>query len=143
VTSLDEWAPHQPATGEPGPDAWSDDEPALLYPNLVDWVTEWLVPMYRRSMDLREYAWCPEWWKHPEAVLRLSALWRGFEQRRTQPGDAVSAWLRDHLDHHMPVLMDADHGPLKGCTGIKGHAVRPLTPMPLTVPPPHLSVFLV
>jgi hypothetical protein len=23
-------------------------------------------------------------------------------------------WLRDHLDHHMPVLLSAD-GPLKGC----------------------------
>jgi hypothetical protein len=146
VTNVNEWT--APTTIVAGVDAWNDDawpdqEPALLYSTLVDWVTHWLIPMYRRNMEHREYAWCPEWWKHPEAVVRLSALWRGFEQRRTQPGDAMSAWLRDHLDHHMPLLMDADHGPLKGCTASKGHAARPLTSLPHIDPPTGLAIFLV
>jgi hypothetical protein len=144
MTAVDEWA--APATVVTNVDTWNgdawSDEPALLYSTLVDWVTEWLIPTYRRNMELREYAWCPQWWKHPEAELRLSALWRGFEQHRREPGDAMSTWLRDHLDHHMPILMDADRGPLRGCTATKGHTTRPLPPMPLTDPPPNLAQFL-
>lgn len=37
----------------------------------------------------------------------------------------MSAWIRDHLDHHLPLLMDGDRGPLKGCTAAKGHSSRP------------------
>lgn len=144
--SVDEWAGHRPdsavdldvSTG----DGWDEPAPELLYPNLIAFVTDWLVPMYRRSMENREYAWCPQWWRHPEAVLRLSALWRGFEEQRRQPGTAMSAWIRDHLDHHLPLLMDADRGPLRGCTAPKGHAQRPLQRMPLDASPAGLDLFL-
>lgn len=146
--SVDEWAGHRPDSRDDVADdaddasGWAEPPPELLYPNLIAFVTEWLVPMYRRSMENREYAWCPQWWRHPEAVLRLSALWRGFEELRRQPGAAMSAWIRDHLDHHLPLLMDADRGPLKGCTTAKGHASRPLEQMPLDVAPPSPAMFL-
>ncbi len=111
-----------PAAADPhGDQAWSPAPPALLYPNVVAWVHGWLIHIYRRPVgDGRNLAWCPQWWRHPEAVYRLTALWRGFEQRRLEPGDSVSAWIRDHLDHHMRVLTDPN-GPLKGCSDQRGH----------------------
>lgn len=111
-----------PPSTASGDAAWNFEEPpALLYSNVIAWVHGWLVPMYRRPVgDGRSLAWCPQWWRHPEAVVRLSALWRGFEQRRTEPGDSMSAWIRDHLDHHMRILNDPA-GPLKGCSDDRGH----------------------
>jgi Domain of unknown function (DUF4913) len=140
MTVIDEWTSVDPDTVD-AHDPWSDT-PALLFPSLVDWVRDWLIPTYRRSLELRENAWCPDWWRHAEVVVRLSALWRGFEQHRLEPGDAMSGWLRDHLDHHLPVIMDADRGPLKGCSSTKGHSSRPLPPLPLTTPPPALALYL-
>lgn len=72
--SVDEWADHRhdDDVNDAGPasaaDGWDEPAPELLFPNLIAFVTEWLVPMYRRSMENREYAWCPQWWQHPEAV---------------------------------------------------------------------------
>lgn len=134
-----------PPTGVDGSDeaAWAAAPPPLLYPNVIEWTHGWLVPMYRRPVgDGRSLAWCPEWWRHPEAVVRLSALWRGFEQRRLEPGDSMSAWLRDHLDHHLRILTDPT-GPLKGCSDDRGHgSVTALKAWRLAEPPTGLGDYL-
>lgn len=124
-------------------DGWGAAGPPLLYPTLVHWVHGWLVPTYRRPVgDGRNMAWCPEWWRHPEAVFRLSALWRGWEQHRLEPGDAMSAWARDHLDHHMRVLLDPA-GPLRGCSDDRGHgSVAALRPWHTAEAPEGLEAFL-
>ena len=75
---------------------------------------------------------CPQWWKHPEAVARMDALWRAFEQLRQDPGTGMSVFWRDHADHHMTVLLDAD-GPFKGCED--GHSTHPLEPIHQDEPP--------
>lgn len=49
--------------------------------------------------------WCPRWWLHPEAVNRIEALWRTWEQLRTDPMMGMSAWWRDHFDHHWDRLV--------------------------------------
>ena len=77
--------------------------------------------------------WCPQWWRHDEAVARLDALWRAWEHLRLDPATGLSVWFRDHADHHMTILLDAD-GPLKGCDGT--HSQRPLDPLPHDPPPP-------
>ena len=90
----------------------------------------------------RSLAWCPEWWRHPEAAVRLTALWRGFEQRRTEPGDSMSAWMRDHLEHHMRILNDPA-GPLKGCSDDRGHgSVTALKAWRTAEPPAGLADYL-
>ncbi len=50
----------------------------------------------------------------------------------------MSVWFRDHADHHMAVLLDAD-GPFKGCSPEegKGHSSR-LTALPCAPPPSGL-----
>ncbi len=110
--------------------------PELYYPDVVAFVTEQLVPMYRRPLGGQGVTWCPEWWRHAEAIARLEALWRAWEHLRLDPATGMSVWFRDHADHHMAVLLSAD-GPFKGCKPKDGHGDR-LDPFPLKPPPSGL-----
>ncbi len=109
--------------------------PETYFPSLLAWFEQWLRPVYRRSIrgDLRE--WCPEWWQHAEAISRLEALWRAWEALRLDPGTGLSVWWRDHADHHLAALLDAD-GPFKACGD--GHVDDNPEMLPHTPPPPDL-----
>jgi Domain of unknown function (DUF4913) len=111
-------------------------EPKLVYASVAEFVEKQLVPMYRRSLDGGQRAWCPEWWRHAEALVRMEALWLSWEHLRLDPALGMSVWLRDHLDHHMAVLLDAE-GPFKRCSPDKGHRVLDL--LPLEPPPAEFS----
>jgi hypothetical protein len=114
----------------------ADEPPELYYPTLPVFVAELLLPMYRRPLGGGGVTWCPEWWRHAEAIARLEALWRAWEHLRLDPATGMSVWFRDHADHHMAVLLNAD-GPFKGCSKDKGHGER-LPALPLTAPPEGL-----
>ena len=73
--------------------------------------------------------WDAEWWRHPEAVLRLEALWHAWEAAQDEPG-GMSSWLRDHADYHLGVLMAGD-GPFGGSV----HRSAAGEPLPYTAPP--------
>ena len=120
-------APAEPAAVEA-----VEEPPELYYPDLVAFVTHQLIPMYRRPLGGQGVTWCPEWWRHAEAIARLDALWRAWEHLRLDAATGASVWFRDHADHHMPVLLSAD-GPFKGCKPDK-HGER-LDPLPLADPP--------
>ena len=77
MTSLGEW-------DETEPDE-TPEEPALYYPSVDVWVQELLAPTYRRHIDGRNRTWCPEWWRHAEAISRPEALWRAWEHLRLDP----------------------------------------------------------
>jgi hypothetical protein len=108
------------------------DPPGLYYLTVEEWVGEWLLPVYRRSVLGHDRVWCPQWWRHAEAVARLESLWRAWEHLRQDPATGLSVWFRDHADHHMTILLDAD-GPFKGCDG--RHCDHPLDEL-LHDPPP-------
>jgi hypothetical protein len=91
-----------------------DDAPEPVYTAVEDWVTDHFLPMFRRTLG-GEYRWCGHWWRHGEAVSRLTALWHAWEVLRLQPGTGIATWYRDHLDHQLPVLMGA-RGPFFQCT---------------------------
>jgi hypothetical protein len=113
-----------------------DGEPQLYFEKMPDWVDQFLCQAYRREISPKS-TWCSEYWKHPEAALRLSAMWRAWEALRLEPGTGMSVWWRDHADHHMPRLLDAN-GPFKGCT-LAGHGVNAkLEPLPFAKPPAEL-----
>lgn len=113
--------------------ASDDDEPSEPYfPDLMTFVRDYLSPMYRRALSGSATTWCPEWWKHSEAIARLEALWRAWEFLRLDPHTGMSVWFRDHADHHMGVLLSSE-GPFKGCKP-ESHGER-LKPLPLTAPP--------
>lgn len=88
--------------------------PEPVYASVEDWVTGYFAPMFRRTLG-GEYRWCAQWWRHAEAISRLSALWHAWEAHRLDPGTGISAWYRDHLDHHLPVLLGA-RGPFYQCS---------------------------
>lgn len=79
--------------------------------------------------------WCPEWWQHPEAVSRLSALYEAYGEAETD--HTLSAWWTQHWDSHARVLFTAG-GPFKNCQ--RGHRFlerkEEYTPRLLTVSPP-------
>lgn len=108
------------------------ETPELVYGNVVQFVEEYLLPLYRRKAT----TWCPQWWKHTEATVRLQALWLSWEQLRQDPALGLSVWLRDHLDHHMPILL-ANDGPLKGCKPAEHRSEREL----LTFDPPPAGLY--
>ncbi len=110
--------------------------PQLYYPALPAFVENFLVVTYRRGLSAHTTTWCAQWWRHPEAVIRLEALWRAWEHLRLEPALGISVWLRDHADHHMPVLFSTE-GPFHGCRPDR-HAPRPLPALPTDPTPPGL-----
>jgi hypothetical protein len=105
-------------TIQPGtrPPANGDGTPAPqpVYHSVEEWVTSHFLPMFRRPLG-GEYRWCAQWWRHAEAITRLTALWHTWEALRLQPGTGMATWLRDHLDHHLPVLLGRT-GPFSMCS---------------------------
>jgi len=99
-----------------GPDH-SHGEPAaeLVYDSAIEFFVELLAPSYVRDVNEgAELAWCPEWYKHPEALIRMESIWRAWEHLRLEPALGVSTWWLNHADPHMRVLMDKE-GPFKKC----------------------------
>lgn len=96
-----------------------DGEPEAVQPRrygcVADFVTLYFSLRFTRSKAGGRWCWCPRWWDHPEAVSRLTALWLSWERLHPQPGIGRSLWYRDHLDHHLPILMGQD-GPFRECS---------------------------
>jgi hypothetical protein len=112
--------------GEP-----AEQEPTLYYGSVDEFVREYLRHVYRRRVGPNTSAkWASEWWRHPEAIVRLEALWRAWEHLRLEPTTGMSVWLRDHADYHMGVLLSPD-GPFKKADD----ANRDGEPLPYTPPP--------
>jgi len=126
---------------EPG--AWADldhdqphdaaAEPTTYYANVDEFFRNFLRPVYRRPINARTTFWAADWWRHPEAVLRLDAMWRSWEQARLDPATGMATWLRDVADYHMGVLMSA-----QGPFGTSQDTCDPGDPLPHLSPPPAL-----
>jgi hypothetical protein len=92
----------------------------LEFPTLNAFV-EFLGTVYARQVaDQHDSVWCPEWWRHLEAYLRLQSLHRAFEYLRRDATTGLSAWWIDHADKHMAKLFDP-RGPFKYCGVRNGH----------------------
>lgn len=111
------------------------DEPELYFGSVDEFVREFLCKVYRRRVDGRgtQRVWAAEWWRYPEALIRLEALWRSWEKLRQDPSIGMSVWWRDHADHHMAVLLDPS-GPFGRATGDE-NANGADEPLPYAPPP--------
>ena len=108
---------------EHGWDLDPEEAPAgTRFASLPEFVAEFLLPVWRRPPPS---AWCPKWWEHPEAVLRLEALWDAFEALRMQPGTGVAIWIRDYLDPTMASLTTKETSPFTKCRAAAGDHVIP------------------
>lgn len=127
------------STGSADSAAAAEDDPAPYFGSVDEFVRDYLYPTYRRRIEGtrggtgNSFRWDAEWWRHPEAVLRLDALWRAWEHLRLDPATGISVWLRDHADHHMPILL-SDIGPFRAATD----RVNDGDPLPYTPPPAGL-----
>lgn len=120
----DDRGEEQSGSGEAGAPA-----PDPEFSSVYEFVEDHLVVLYARKMAFKQdRLWCPRWFEHAEAVSRLEALWRAYEQLRLEPGTGMSVWWRDHADHHMRALFDTA-GPFEGCSVDLGHA-GPVDPLP-------------
>lgn len=111
--------------------------PALRYPTLDAFVQEFLVHELWVDATMASRTWCPQWWKHSAAIVRLEALHRSFEHLRQDPTLGISTWLRDHGDYHMGVLTDPN-GIFKGCSLVKGHDADRVREIPVIAAPAGL-----
>ncbi len=122
--------------------ALDDEEPELLYPDLNSWVTNFLSCIYERPTGSQKRTWCPQWWKHDEAVYRLQALWLSWEYTRVNDGpNGAATWLVNYADPIMNVLFDLE-GPFEGCDVNRGHSEeRPHEDGRLPCDPPPAGLF--
>lgn len=118
------------------------EPPALLYPRLDLYVEDFLAVIYERSLPNGRRTWCPQWWKHDEAVYRLQALWLSWEYMRVNDGaNGPATWLVNYADPIMAVLFDVE-GPFKGCSVEHGHREeRPHDEARLPCDPPPCGLF--
>ena len=106
-------------------------DPPPAFSSLTSWVEHSYVTCYIRKLS-QTLRWCPQWWAHPEAIVRLTALWQTWESARASKEPAAMAdWLRTYLDAINPVLLSPD-GPFSSCT-LERHTDN--RPQPVTLPP--------
>ena len=105
-------------TPAPNPGAGEDGKPEkvpeLVYGTAEEFLHEQLLPTYVRSVTGKTAKWCIEWYFHPEAVSRVEALWRAWEHLRLDGATGIRVWFKDHVGHHMSMLLDP-RGPLYKC----------------------------
>jgi len=79
-----------------------------------EWVELVFTPTFVRTVggDIR---WCSRWSDHPEAVLRMEAMWRSWEVLRLDGGLGLSTWLLHHLDPGLAALASRS-GPFARCS---------------------------
>ena len=85
-----------------------------VFDRLEDFVDDHFIPLIRRPLG-GEFRWCAQWWRHAEAISRLTAIWHAWEALRRQPGTGIGLWYRDHLDHQLPLLL-GPRGPFFQCS---------------------------
>ncbi|CAM5539035.1 DUF4913 domain-containing protein [Leifsonia shinshuensis] len=115
-----------------------EPEPVLYYGSVDEFVRVYLRSMYRRAINGRNRRWAAAWWKYPEAVARLEALWLSWEELRRSGPLGASVWWKDHADYHMAVLMDPD-GPFYDAAD--GDQNRNQAGQPLPYEPPPEAMF--
>jgi hypothetical protein len=107
-----------------------------MFANVLEFVNGYLARMIGDDVGWGPDStrrWCPEWWRHPAAVSRLQAVWRGWEYFRSDPATGASVWWRDHADYQIRQLMDPN-GPFRYCSVEDGHKYL-TTALPLSSPP--------
>jgi hypothetical protein len=87
-------------------------------------------------VDGQRWHWCPQWWRHAEAIWRLELLWRSWEVSRLH-ATGMSTWSVE-LDRHLRELL-GDDGPFRQCRVAEADRAARHTDLPHATadPAPH------
>ena len=124
----------QDGSGAPAP----SDEPTLHYGSVDEFVREHLRVVYRPRVDGKNRIWSAQWWKYPEARIRLEGIWRAWEFLRLDPATGMSVWWRDHADYHLNVLMSPTTSPFPAVYEDEINTTEHGEPLPYENPPEGL-----
>jgi hypothetical protein len=105
--------------------------PEPQFKSVLEFVDGFIRPMYATTLNDQDTVnWSKRWYTHPEAVARLSGLWRIYEiQRAKDKQHFLEEFLRIHADYHMRHLM-ADGSVFSRCSS----SDVPSIPLPVTSP---------
>ncbi|MFY0407933.1 DUF4913 domain-containing protein [Solicola sp. PLA-1-18] len=94
----------------------ADGEPVNHFSDVYSFVDEYLAYVYGRPVKRQrtDFRWCAQWYRHPEALSRLDALWQAFETLRLTPGTGMSVWWINHAEPTMTALTDTE-GTFRSC----------------------------
>ncbi|RBP98821.1 DUF4913 domain-containing protein [Bifidobacterium xylocopae] len=106
------------------------EQPKAYFANVWDFVYRWLRHMYKRRVSGNAARWSSTWFDCPEAVSRLTELWRVWEISRRDETTGMAVWWRDYCDPTMDRLM-SETGPFADCE-VNGRSTDPL---PCALPP--------
>ena len=84
----------------------SGPETKKVYDDVASWVENWFVHAYARSA-VGGGIWCAEWWRHPEAVSRLTALWHSWEAAQKNTAAGMAHWYVMYADPVYGQLTDS------------------------------------
>ena len=125
-------------TRQPAPAPAGDAAFVPYFGSLEAWVVEVFTATYLRR-PTPTFRWCAQWWRHPEAIARLEALWRSWEALRLDPLLGIANWYANHLDQQLPILT-GPAGPFADCDPTEHfdppHPQLPHTPAPAGWWPP-------
>jgi hypothetical protein len=129
MSEFDDYRDDDEASDEP------EEGPQLFYGSADEFVRERLIHMYTRRVGggNASFRWAADWWRYPEALSRIDALWRAWEHLRLDGATGISRWWIEHADHHMPILMSGE-GPFAKSEDSN----KPGEPLPYTPPPEGL-----
>lgn len=105
-----------------------EEEPATEFSAraaFLEWLTEHLAAT--EVVRSKPTPWCNQWWRHPEAVARLVALWKARLQADANMAEnleASSLWWLNHWDRHAAIIFDKTYGPFRDCDPHTGHLSR-------------------
>ncbi|RJK95924.1 DUF4913 domain-containing protein [Vallicoccus soli] len=84
------------------------------YDDVQAWVADFFAHHFVRPLG-GEWRWCLRWQEHPEALSRLTALWRTWEVLRRDADLGMATWYRDYLDPQLATLLSS-RGPFSLCS---------------------------
>jgi hypothetical protein len=131
--------PHDEARDDSAEDIRREEEAIartgdLFYGNVGEFVTDRLIYLWGPPAPESGRMWCPEWYRHAEALSRLDSVWRAWEALRWDGPLGMSNWWLHHADPHMRALTDPLTGPFTRC----GDGHRAPEPLPVLDPPEGL-----
>ena len=110
-------------------DAGDAAPPPLQFQDVTEFVSEYITVVYNRGIKPAGTHWCPQWWKHPEAVEVFTGLWEAWEHMRVNDGPT---WLVKYKSYFYPLMREitGPDGPFQGCNP-DGHVRLPEFPVRL------------